>query len=43
MGTEGKLSPADLALRLSTLAIPAVIQGVAPGTIDGLAFNGLQA
>jgi hypothetical protein len=40
MGTQGKLSPSDLAQRLSSLTIPAVIGGVRPGTINAFAFNG---
>ena len=42
MGTAGKLPPNILAQRLSGLTVPAVIQGVVPGTTDALAFNGIQ-
>ena len=43
MGTVGKLSPDNLAQRLSNLTVLAVIQGVVPGTANALAFNGIQA
>jgi len=43
MGTVGKLSPDNLAQRLSNLTVLAVIKGVVPGTTNALAFNGIQA
>ena len=42
MGTQGRLSPNDLAQCLVSLTVLAVIQGVVPGTTDAPAFNGIE-
>ena len=40
MGQSGKLSPADLSTKITTLAVSGIIAGIPTGTTNTLAFDG---